>query len=124
LIKEIKLVQEIGNIILYHHERFDGNGYPNNLKQHEIPQEARIFSVADALDAITSYRPYRKEQDFQYAREEIQQNAGSQFDPEAVEAFCSLDAKKWEKIRYESTKLMPFFEHMARVSSKKSPTIQ
>jgi putative nucleotidyltransferase with HDIG domain len=124
LIKEIKLVQEIGNIILYHHERFDGNGYPNNLRQQEIPKEARIFAVADALDAITSYRPYRKERDFDFAREEIQRCSGTQFDPEVVKAFCSMDIKKWEKIRFESTRLMPFFEHMARISSKKSTSMQ
>jgi len=124
LIKEIKLVEEVGNIILYHHERFDGGGYPNNLKEQEIPQEARIFAVADALDAITSYRPYRNERDFKFAREEIERNAGTQFDPEVVKAFCSLDLNKWEKIRFESTRLMPFFEHMASISSKKSTAIQ
>jgi len=124
LIKEIKLVQEIGNIILYHHERFDGHGYPNNLKDKDIPKEARIFAVADALDAITSYRPYRKERDFDFAREEIKRNSGSQFDPEVVQAFCSLDIHKWEKIRFESTRLMPFFEHMAQISSKKSTPLQ
>ncbi len=124
LIKEIKLVQEIGNIILYHHERFDGNGYPNNLEKHKIPEEARIFALADALDAITSYRPYRKERSFNFAREEIKRNSGTQFDPEVVKAFCSLDIKKWKKIRFESTRLMPFFENMARISSKDSGQIQ
>jgi len=124
LIKEIKLVQEIGNIILFHHERYDGKGYPNNLKEREIPKEARIFAVADALDAITSYRPYRKERDFEYAREEIKKNSGTQFDPAVVKAFCSMDIKKWEKIRFESTRLMPFFEHMARISSQKNTSIQ
>jgi putative nucleotidyltransferase with HDIG domain len=124
LIKEIKLVQEIGNIILYHHERYDGNGYPNNLKEREIPKEARIFALADALDAITSYRPYREERDFEFAREEIERNSGTQFDPAVVKAFCSVDIRKWEKIRFESTRLMPFFEHMARISSKKSTSVQ
>jgi putative nucleotidyltransferase with HDIG domain len=124
LIKEIKLVQEVGNIILYHHERFDGDGYPNNLKEKEIPQEARIFAVADALDAITSYRPYRNERSFRFAREEIKRNSGTQFDPKVVKAFCSLDIKKWEKIRFESTRLMPFFEHMASISSNKSTALQ
>jgi putative nucleotidyltransferase with HDIG domain len=124
LIKEIKLVKEIGNIILYHHERFDGNGYQNHLREKEIPQEARIFAVADALDAITSYRPYRKEQSFDYAREEIRRNSGTQFDPEVVKAFCSLDVKEWERIRFESTRLIPFFETMAGISSQKSTTSQ
>jgi len=111
LIKEIKLVDEVGNIILYHHERFDGQGYPKRLKTYKIPMEARIFALADALDAITSHRPYRKERSFKTARTEIQANAGSQFDPKVVEAFCSVDSDIWEKIRYETTKLVPHVEN-------------
>lgn len=110
LIKEIKLVKEAGNIILCHHERYDGKGYPTGLKGEEIPLEARIFALADALDAITSHRPYRKERDFQTAKKIINENSGSQFDPKAVEAFCSLSLEKWEKIRYETTRLISPFE--------------
>ncbi|MBS3819802.1 HD domain-containing protein [bacterium] len=110
LIKEIKLVKEVGNIILYHHERYDGNGYPKRLKREKIPLEARIFTLADTLDAITSHRPYRKERDFPTARNEIQVNSNIQFDPQIVEAFSSVTLKKWKKIRYESTKFLPFFE--------------
>lgn len=112
LIKEIKLVKEVGNIILYHHERYDGTGYPKCLKAENIPIEARIFALADALDAITSYRPYRKERDFKTAKKEIQDNSGTQFDPKVVEAFCSMSLDKWEKIRFETTKLLPSFEYM------------
>jgi putative nucleotidyltransferase with HDIG domain len=111
LIKEIKLVDEVGNIILYHHERYDGKGYPKRLKKEKIPMEARIFALADALDAITSHRPYRKERSFKTARNEIQSNAGSQFDPNVVDAFCSVDIEIWEKIRYETTKLVPHVEN-------------
>ena len=111
LIKEIKLVDEVGNIILYHHERFDGHGYPDRLKNEKIPIEARIFALADALDAITSHRPYRKERSFKTAQNEIQANAGSQFDPRVVEAFSSVDTDIWEKIRYETTKLVPHIEN-------------
>jgi len=111
LIKEIKLVDEVGNIILYHHERFDGHGYPKRLKKFKIPMEARIFALADALDAITSHRPYRKERSFKTAQNEIQANAGSQFDPKVVEAFSSVDTDIWEKIRYETTKLVPQIEN-------------
>ncbi len=112
LIKEINLVKEIGNIILYHHERYDGNGYPSRLKRKDIPLEARIFSLADALDAITSHRPYRKERGFETAKKEIQNNSGTQFDPKIVEAFCSLGLENWKKIRYETTKIIPSIEHI------------
>ena len=112
LIKEINLVKEIGNIILYHHERYDGNGYPSRLKKKDVPIEARIFALADALDAITSHRPYRKERGFEAARKEIQTHSGTQFDPKVVEAFCSLSAEIWKKIRYETTKIMPSIEHI------------
>lgn len=112
LIKEINLVKEIGNIILYHHERFDGTGYPGRLKKNHIPLEARIFALADALDAITSHRPYRRERGFEAAKKEIQNNSGTQFDPLVVEAFCSLSIEKWKKIRLETTKFMPSIEHI------------
>ena len=116
LIKEIKLVKEVGNIILFHHERYDGKGYPKQLKNKKIPSEARIFALADALDAITSHRPYREEKSFSYAKKEIQKHSGTQFDPEVVKAFCSVPLEKWEKIRFETTKIMPFFEDMMQVN--------
>ena len=107
LIKEIKLVKEVGNVILYHHERYDGTGYPKGLKEEAIPLEARMFALADALDAITSHRPYRKERDFKTAKKEIQSNKRTQFDPAVVDAFCSVKLREWEKIRYETTKILP-----------------
>ena len=107
LIKEVKLVKEIGNIILYHHERYDGTGYPKGLKRDAIPIEARMFALADALDAITSHRPYRKERDFKTARKEIMDGRRRQFDPKVVDAFCSVGLSEWEKIRYETTKILP-----------------
>jgi putative nucleotidyltransferase with HDIG domain len=107
LIKEVKLVKEIGNVILYHHERYDGTGYPRGLKKEAIPLEARVFALADALDAITSHRPYRKERDFKTAKREIQEGRRKQFDPGVVDAFCSVALSEWEKIRYETTKILP-----------------
>ncbi|MBM3284452.1 MAG: HD domain-containing protein [Candidatus Aminicenantes bacterium] len=118
LIKEIKLVREIGNIILYHHERYDGKGYPRGLKKEAIPLEARIFAVADALDAITSYRPYRRERDFKAARKGIQENRASQFDPQVVDAFCSVRLEEWERIRYETTKILPALENFSELFTK------
>ncbi|MHB8095595.1 MAG: HD-GYP domain-containing protein [Candidatus Aminicenantales bacterium] len=107
LVKEIKLVEEAGNIILCHHEKYDGSGYPAGLEKTEIPLEARVFAVADALDAITSHRPYRKERDFASARKEIREHSGTQFDPQIVDAFCKLPLERWEKIRFETTRLLP-----------------
>jgi len=121
LIKEMKMLTEVGHIILYHHEKYDGSGYPRGLKREEIPLESRIFALADALDAITSHRPYRAERDFRTAREEIIKNTASHFDPQVVEAFCSIDIEKWERIRYETTKLLPAFEEYQPLLNKKKP---
>ena len=82
LVRDVKLVPEVGNIILCHHERYDGKGYPKGLAGEKIPLEARIFAVADTLDAVTSHRPYRAPRDFKAARRELNDNAGGQFDPE------------------------------------------
>ena len=117
LIKEIKLLREVGNIILCHHERYDGTGYPKGLKGESIPREARIFALADALDAITSHRPYKKERDFRAARKDIIGNRGRQFDPEVVDAFCSMKPEEWERIRYETTKFLPAMETFSQLYS-------
>jgi len=118
LIKEIKLVKEVGHVILYHHERYDGSGYPKGLKREAIPLEARMFALADALDAITSHRPYRKERDFKTAKKEIQDNRRAQFDPGVVDAFCSVRLEEWEKIRYETTKVLPTFESFSEMMNR------
>ncbi len=74
-------------IVRSHHERWQGGGYPDNLVGEEIPLGARIFAVADALDAITSHRPYRKAQSWRVAHKEILAESGKQFDPQVVDAF-------------------------------------
>jgi len=79
--------------------------------------EARIFALADAMDAITSYRPYRKERDFRAAKKEIQAHSGTQFDPRVVKAFCSLSLDSWQKIRYETTQFLPAFLDMKKVTN-------
>ena len=124
LIKEMKLLKEVGNIILYHHEKYDGSGYPRGLKKDDIPLEARIFALADALDAITSHRPYRPEQDFLTARQEIIRNSGTQFDPMVVEAFCALEIDRWERIRFETTRLLPSFEDFHRLLAGRNKQAQ
>ena len=82
--------------IKYHHERFDGTGYPHGLKGREIPFKARIICVADAWDAMLSNRPYREALSIELASKELQSHAGTQFDPEVVDFFVQLS--KEEKI--------------------------
>jgi putative two-component system response regulator len=78
---------DIAKLILHHHERWDGNGYPSKLKELEIPIEDRILSVIDAYDAITNNRPYRTKRSHSEALAEIVKYSGKQFDPEIVECF-------------------------------------
>ncbi|NMD70971.1 HD-GYP domain-containing protein [Bacillus sp. DNRA2] len=78
------------DIILYHHERYDGKGYPYGLKGEEIPLLARITAVADAYDAMSSKRVYRGEFDLNYILSEIWENKGTQFDPQIVDIFLSF----------------------------------
>lgn len=81
---------ENADLILKHHERWDGTGYPLGLKGEEIPLECRILALADAYDAIVSARPYRQARSKAEALEELQRNAGTQFDPTLVETFAEL----------------------------------
>jgi len=119
LVRDVKLVREVGNIILYHHERYDGTGYPRGLKGDAIPLEARVFAMADTLDAVTSHRPYRAPRDFRVARRELVGNAGRQFDPKVVDVFCGMDLAVWEKIRFETTRLLPLIEDYLPPVAKK-----
>lgn len=94
ILKDIKSLVETCNIIRCEHERYDGNGYPNGLKKKSIPLGARIIAVADAYDAMTTDRPYRKAISRKQAINQLRQNAGSQFDPEIVRAFLTILKKK------------------------------
>lgn len=88
--------------ILYHHERFDGQGYPFGLKQEKIPIQGRLLAVVDTFDAICSDRPYRKKKGVQVALKEIEDCAGTQFDPEIAKIFL----KAWREKRIDPEKLM------------------
>lgn len=87
ILKPLNLLSLEKAVVLYHHERWDGGGYPKGLSGGDIPVVARIFSVADTFDAMTSTRPYRKALPFDVARDEIVRCSGTQFDPEVVDAF-------------------------------------
>ncbi|MDJ0665096.1 MAG: HD domain-containing protein [Acidimicrobiia bacterium] len=80
----------VARIVLTHHERFDGTGYPNALPSSKVPIEARILQVADAFDAITSNRPYQPALPVAYALNELVRCSGTQFDPAVVEATLAL----------------------------------
>ncbi|MCP2519734.1 response regulator [Candidatus Aminicenantes bacterium AC-708-M15] len=99
MISGIKFLKEASQIVLHHHEHFDGNGYPAKLKGNSIPLGARIFAVADALEALISDRPYRKALPIEEAKKEIIRCSGSQFDPKVVEAFLSIPLEDWLKIK-------------------------
>jgi len=90
IVKKIPFLKEACDIVYSHQEHFDGSGYPRGLKGEEIPLGARIFSVADTLDAITSDRPYRAARSMAVARKEIQDWSGKQFDPSVVDVFLEM----------------------------------
>jgi ribonuclease P protein subunit RPR2 len=101
LLSSVALLQGQGlQVVRHHHERWDGRGYPDALVGSEIPLGARVFAVADALDAMTSDRPYRTARSWEEAAAEIAEEAGSQFDPQVVEAFRERDSKL-RRIHYE-----------------------
>ncbi|NLL52112.1 MAG: HD-GYP domain-containing protein, partial [Peptococcaceae bacterium] len=87
---KLKFAQEILPIIRHHHERYDGTGYPDGLKGENIPFLARIVSIADTVDAITSQRTYRMARSMEYALDELRRCSGTQFDPFLAEAFIEI----------------------------------
>jgi len=99
MVSKIPFLTEAAEIIYAHQERWDGTGYPRGLKGEEIPLGARIFAIADTLDAMTSDRPYRAAQSYQAAREEIESWSGRQFDPAIVVVFLGMPENIWETIR-------------------------
>ncbi|HXZ42438.1 MAG TPA: HD domain-containing phosphohydrolase [Terriglobales bacterium] len=109
MLKKIPFLTEAAEIVYSHQERYDGTGYPRGLKGDEIPLGARIFSVADTLDAITSDRPYRPAQTVAAAREEIQRWSGRQFDPNVVQTFLAMPENIWTDLRNEiDAQIHPF----------------
>ena len=95
----IPFLRDAAEIVLAHQEFFDGSGYPRGLKGEQIPLGARIFTIADSLDAMISDRPYRKALPLSHAREEIRRCSGTQFDPKVVEVFLSIPEEHWIELR-------------------------
>jgi HD-GYP domain-containing protein (c-di-GMP phosphodiesterase class II) len=94
MVSKVGFLEPALPILLYHHEKYDGSGYPFGLAMSNIPLEARIFSIVDAYDAMTSERPYRPAMSHHDAMEEVRRNSGSQFDPDVVAAFEELMASR------------------------------
>src|SRR5271170_8050054 len=99
VLTRIPFLRDAAEIVLAHQEFFDGTGYPRGLRAEQIPLGARIFSIADAMDAMISDRPYRKALPLSHAREEIRRCAATQFDPKIVEVFLSIPEEHWRELR-------------------------
>jgi ribonuclease P protein subunit RPR2 len=101
ILRGVDFLGEAKAVVRSHHERWDGNGYPDGLAGEDIPLAARVFAVADTLDALTTDRPYRPASRLEKARGIIGSLAGTQFDPDVVEAFGTVDAERLDSIREE-----------------------
>jgi ribonuclease P protein subunit RPR2 len=99
IVREIDFLGAARDVIRSHHERWDGSGYPDNLAGEHIPVSARVFAVADTLDALTTRRPYRDASSLADAREIIEAGRGSHFDPDVIVAFRALPDADIEAIR-------------------------
>jgi len=95
LVKGIPFLSAAADIVLMHHERHDGSGYPRGLKADQILPGARIFAIVDSFDAITSDRPYRRASPLEFGRETIQRESGRLFDPQIVDVFLSIPTETW-----------------------------
>ncbi|MGH9712171.1 MAG: HD domain-containing phosphohydrolase [Candidatus Acidiferrales bacterium] len=102
LVKRIPFLAEAAQMVLMHHERCNGTGYPRGLKGPDISLSARVFAVADSVDAITSDRPYRSGLPFEHARMEIERQSGTLFDPEVTRVFLSFPNEIWQKLRQQA----------------------
>ncbi|MGB2670735.1 MAG: HD domain-containing phosphohydrolase [Candidatus Acidiferrum sp.] len=105
LIKDIAFLSDAAEIILTHHERYNGEGYPRKLRGDEILASSRIFAVADSFDAITSDRPYRRASSFEAGLRIIRGCSGAEFDPQVVTAFLRIPEETWPAISNEQRQL-------------------
>lgn len=107
ILRGIPFLEASAKVVLQHHEHWDGKGYPLGLKGTDIDENARIFAVVDAFDALTSNRVYRRGRDYTAAVEEIRRCSGTQFDPNIVEAFCRIPQTDWNELREHSLAKKP-----------------
>lgn len=112
MLRGVPFLEEVPLIVLHHHERFDGKGYPEGLKENTIPLSARILSVADAFDAITSRRVYRPVRSLEEGLREIERNGGSQFCPLCVKGLLLVSQDKLKHIREEKVEGDPLYSYV------------
>jgi polar amino acid transport system substrate-binding protein len=98
-IKDFSWMKAVRPIVRNHHERWDGKGYPDGLQGEEIPLKVRIVTIADAFDAMTHDRPYRRALSLEEALEELRRNRGSQFDPEVVDIAIKVLEQEYDSIK-------------------------
>ena len=101
IVRQVDFLGAASDVVRHHHERWDGDGYPDRLAAEDIPLTARVFAVADTLDALTTDRPYRPASPMSEARDLIERERGSQFDPQVVDALAATPDEAFERIRTE-----------------------
>ncbi len=104
LLRRIGFLAEAIPVVEQHHERWDGTGYPNNLSGEQIDLGARIFAIADCVDAMTSGRPYSQVKSMKQAADELRRCSGTQFDPAIVDKFLSIPLTEWERLAASSAR--------------------
>lgn len=114
LMSRVAFLAPAAQIVLAHQEFYDGSGYPQGLAGEQIPLGARIFAVADTLDAVMSDRPYRPRRPYRVARSIIADESGRQFDPMVVSAFMTIPEQTWEQIRLETAITLEKNQHVTQ----------
>jgi ribonuclease P protein subunit RPR2 len=99
ILRDVDFLGDAKLVVRHHHERWDGGGYPDGLIGEEIPAAARVFAVADTLDALTTDRPYRAAVGWDEARREIERHSGTQFDPAIVNAYAGIPDEAFAYLR-------------------------
>jgi len=112
ILQSVKLLEPVMPLVYHHHEWYDGSGYPDGLRGEAIPLGARIISVADAFESMTSDRPYRKALPLEEAIAELRRGSGKQFDPQVVQAFIRLVEKGKVDVRWTDGRVIPLADHL------------
>ena len=102
ILKKAHSMQHLSPIARHHHERYDGNGYPDRLKSKDIPIEARIIAIADSVEAMASDRPYRRALSMEKIEDELIRNSGTQFDPMIIESMLQILRERKEYVLVNS----------------------
>lgn len=114
ILQSVKLLEPVMPLVYHHHEWYDGNGYPDGLQGDEIPLGARIISVADAFESMTSDRPYRKALPTEEALAELKRGSGRQFDPRVVQAFVRLVEEGKVEVKWTEHRVIPIADHLGK----------